>query len=160
MWPWCALEQGILDTNMQHIPFELREKVFDTLSSFLDTALTLPLQSIEWELLHNDLKKIGLNSQIADAFISWASTSLDAIHKGKFPYRVLHEMEKELITKEAYGCMLEAIRLGFIETTQTEFLLEEMALRENLPISLHTMKRTLVKNWFTKLVNSGILKSH
>ncbi len=157
---WFVLEQGILDTNMHAIPFELREKVFDALSSFLDTSLTISLKKTQWELLHKDLKDIGLSSQTADAFTFWASETLDAIQKEKSPYRVLHEMEKELITKEAYGCMLEAIRLGFIETSQTEFLLEEMAIRENLPISLHTMKRTLVKNWFAKLVNSGILKSH
>ncbi|MGL1936792.1 MAG: hypothetical protein OCD01_17320 [Fibrobacterales bacterium] len=144
---------------MRDLKHEDKEKVYSALSSFLDSALKLPLANAPWDELTGSLSALDIPQSTIDVFSFWASGTLEYIHSKTFPYRVLHDMEKELISPEAYGFMLESIRLGFIETTQTEFLLEEMALKEHLPISLSVIKRTMVKNWFKTIHDSGIKKS-
>ncbi|MGL1901174.1 MAG: hypothetical protein OCC49_03480 [Fibrobacterales bacterium] len=144
---------------MRDLKHEDKEKVYIALSSFLDGALKLPLNATPWGELNDSLAALKIPRSTIDVFTFWASGTLEYIHDKKFPYRVLHDMEKELISPEAYGFMLESIRLGFIETTQTEFLLEEMALKEHLPISHSVIQKTMIKNWFKTIHDSGIKKS-
>ena len=145
---------------MIRLTTDIQEKVFDALSSFLDKALTVSDAETPWDSLRQSLHAFGVSQSQIDVFLFWASGTLNHIKNKTFPYRVLHDMEKELISQEAYGFMLESIRLGFIEPPQTEFLLEELAIKEHLPLSQAVMKKTLIKNWVKTLNDTGIKSSH
>ena len=139
---------------------ETKGKLFFALSHFLKENLQTDLQKVNWKPMVKSLEADGIPVSRANAVVCWASNYVEANRFKSSSNRILHEMEKDLITAEAYGVMLETLSLGLIESSQTEFLLEEIAIKEDLPITVGAMKNMLVNTWFSNFKKSGILNSN
>lgn len=61
--------------------------------------------------------------------------------------RILHPVEQELISTEAWGVLLEAIQLGMIEHHAADDVLEQIAQRARLPIAKENLELGLANRW-------------
>ena len=145
---------------MFEFDLETKGKLFFALSHFLKENLKTDLQKVNWKPMVKSLEEDGIPASRANAVVYWASNYVEVNRMKSSSHRILHEMEKDLITSEAYGVMLEALSLGLIESNQTEFLLEEIAIKEDLPISVGAMKNMLINTWFNNFKKSGVLNSN
>ncbi len=86
-----------------------------------------------WTALADDLGRLGLDKNARAGLLGWAETL--AAQRGRTPLRVrlLHPMEREMLTVEGYGRLLELYRIGLLDGPALEQILDQCAGLTQLP---------------------------
>ena len=113
-----------------------------------------------WQALALDLRRLGLNQTVADAVVSWASTQAEQSRLASLKIRVLHPMEKEFISPDGYGYLLELYRLGLLVPAQLENLIENCAFLTSLPATREQVQKMALRIFSEALESQGMGLSH
>lgn len=113
-----------------------------------------------WENLANDLLHLGLDKTTADALVSWATAQAEQSRQTPAKIRVLHPMEREFISVEAYDYVLELYRLGLMDSNSMETLLENCAFLTSLPASKTQVQKMALRSFSEALESAGLGQSH
>ncbi|MDB5103594.1 MAG: hypothetical protein JWP91_1283 [Fibrobacteres bacterium] len=116
--------------------------------------------SPQWDILAADLHRLGLNKTTADALVSWASSQAEQSRQSPVKIRVLHPMEREFISVEAYDYLLELYRLGLIGPPQLENLIENCAFLTSLPATRDQIGKMALRAFTEYLEIQGLGSSH
>lgn len=157
---------------------QLQSKVFDTLLLHMQverkapagTAAARPVKgragstgrvrAPAWEKLAHDLLRLGLDKTMADALVSWANSQAELSRQTPIKIRVLHPMEKEFISTEAFDYILELYRLGLMDPNSMETLLENCAFLTNLPAGREQVQKMALRSFTEALESAGLGQSH
>ncbi len=148
---------------MLEINPQLKSQIFDSLLSHMKAGRAGSLTSISaatWSKLASDLRRIGLSKTSADALISWANTQVEQSRQMPVKIRVLHPMEREFISVEAYDYLLDLYRLGLIGPPQFEMLIENCAFLTSLPASREQIQKLALRSFSESLEAQGFGVSH
>jgi hypothetical protein len=113
-----------------------------------------------WEHLAQDLRRLGLDKTTADALVSWATAQAEQSRQTPVKIRVLHPMEREFISVEAYDYILELYRLGLMDPAAMETLLENCAFLTSLPASKEQVQKMALRSFAEALESAGLGQSH
>ncbi|MEO6095740.1 MAG: DUF494 family protein [Fibrobacteria bacterium] len=116
--------------------------------------------SPQWNSLAADLNRLGLNKTTADVLVSWASSQAEQSRHSPVKIRVLHPMEREFISVEAYDYLLELYRLGLIGPPQLENLIENCAFLTSLPATRAQIGKMALRAFTEHLELQGLGSSH
>ena len=116
--------------------------------------------SPQWERLAADLHRLGINKQLSDALVSWATAQAEQSRQSPVKIRVLHPMEREFISVEAYDYLLELYRLGLIGPPQLENLIENCAFLTSLPATREQIGKMALRAFAENLELQGLGSSH
>ena len=119
-------------------------------------ALGKALASPQWDSLAADLHRLGLNKTTADALVSWATSQAEQSRQSPVKIRVLHPMEREFISVEAYDYLLELYRLGLIGPPQLENLIENCAFLTSLPATREQIGKMALRAFTENLEIQGL----
>lgn len=86
-----------------------------------------------WTALASDLTALGLDNATRDTLLGWADSRASQALAEPLRLRLLHPMERELLTTEAYGYLLDLYRLGLLGILGLEQVLEGAATLTRLP---------------------------
>ena len=106
------------------------------------------------EALISQLEVQGFDSKVCSGLSLWVIENLE--NSSKFSWqtkavRILHPMEREFITPEAYGLFLQVLRSGIVEAKDSEDLLEDIAAKYPLPIQIDILEIQLSEFWLKKI---------
>jgi|TARA_B110000483_G_C18198182_1_gene544003 hypothetical protein len=106
------------------------------------------------EKLISQLEVQGFDSKVCSGLSLWVIENLE--NSSKFSWqtkavRILHPMEREFITPEAYGLFLQVLRSGIVEAKDSENLLEDIAAKYPLPIEIDILEIQLSEFWLKKI---------
>ena len=142
---------------------QLKSQIFDSLLSHMKAGRTgspTLISAATWSKLASDLHRIGLSKTSADALISWANTQAEQSRQTPVKIRVLHPMEREFISVEAYDYLLDLYRLGLIGPPQFEMLIENCAFLTSLPASREQIQKLALRSFSESLEAQGFGVSH
>ena len=128
--------------------------------SIREPILSRAFASPQWDSLAADLHRLGLNKTTADALISWATSQAEQSRQSPVKIRVLHPMEREFISVEAYDYLLELYRLGLIGPPQLENLIENCAFLTSLPATREQIGKMALRAFTETLEVQGLGSSH
>jgi hypothetical protein len=123
-------------------------------------AASSSADSPQWNSLAADLHRLGLNKTTADALVSWATSQAEQSRQSPVKIRVLHPMEREFISVEAYDYLLELYRLGLIGPPQLENLIENCAFLTSLPATREQIGKMALRAFSEHLELQGLGSSH
>ncbi|GEM_PF-2070181 len=123
-------------------------------------TLSSAISSPQWDRLAADLNRLGLNKTTADALVSWATSQAEQSRQSPVKIRVLHPMEREFISVEAYDYLLELYRLGLIGPPQLENLIENCAFLTSLPATREQIGKMALRAFSENLELQGLGSSH
>lgn len=129
-------------------------------SSIREPVLSRAFASPQWDSLAADLHRLGLNKTTADALVSWATSQAEQSRQSPVKIRVLHPMEREFISVEAYDYLLELYRLGLIGPPQLENLIENCAFLTSLPATREQIGKMALRAFTENLEIQGLGSSH
>ena len=86
-----------------------------------------------WTSLAGDLTALGLDKATRDTLLGWVDSVASRARQEPLKMRLLHPMEREMLTTEAYGYLLEIYRLGLLGILGFEQVLELCATLTRLP---------------------------
>ncbi len=143
---------------------QLQSKIFASLLLHMKAeragSHTSVISAPAWAKLASDLHGIGLNKTIADALIFWANSQAEQSRQTPVKIRVLHPMEREFISVDAYDYLLELYRLGLIGPPQLEMLIENCAFLTSLPATREQIQKMVLRSFSESLENQGLGVSH
>ena len=147
---------------------QLQSQIFDSLLLHMKAERRRPhyapggpgARGKPWAGLAEDLRKLGLNKTMADALVSWATAQAEQSRNSPAKIRILHPMEREFISVEAYDYMLELFRLGFVGPPQLEMLIENCAFLVSLPATREQVAKMAVRAFAESLEAQGLGSSH
>ena len=116
--------------------------------------------STTWSRLASDLNEIGLTKAQTDSLVNWSLTQADQSRKTPAKLRILHPMEREFISVEAFDYLLVLYRLGLLDPAQLENLLESCAYLTNLPATRDQVRKIVLKMFSEVLDSAGMGSSH
>ena len=149
---------------MLEINPQLQSKIFDSLLLHMKAeragAPSTRISAPAWANLASDLRRIGLSKTTADALIFWANTQAEQSRQSPVKIRVLHPMEREFISVEAYDYLLELYRLGLIGPPQLEMLIENCAFLTSLPATREQIQKMVLRSFSESLEAQGLGVSH
>ena len=120
----------------------------------------IPEATREWDNLAADLHRLGLNKTMADSLVSWATGQAEQSRLSPVKIRVLHPMEREFISVEAYNYLLELYRIGLIGPPQLENLIENCAFLTSLPATRTQIGKMALNAFSENLEMQGLGSSH
>jgi len=143
----------LLEANPQ-----LLNQAFDSMLVHLRHHRAQAGSSREWQPLADALGRLGLDKRVSDAWVSWASSQ----NTPPVPLRIrlLHPMEKELITPEAFDDLLELVRLGVIHSMQLENVIENCAYLPTLPAGREQVRQLALRIFSEQFQAQGYGPSH
>jgi hypothetical protein len=124
------------------------------------TPKALSTASPQWDSLAADLHRLGLNKTTADVLVSWATSQAELSRQSPVKIRVLHPMEREFISVDAYDYLLELYRLGLIGPPQLENLIENCAFLTSLPATRDQIGKMALRAFAENLELQGLGSSH
>jgi hypothetical protein len=113
-----------------------------------------------WDGLAADLRKLGLSEIQANALVSWATSQAEQSRSTPAKIRLLHPMEREFISVEAYDYLLELYRLGLIGPPQLEMLIENCAFLLSLPATREQVAKMALRAFTELLEMQGLGSCH
>jgi len=128
-------------------------------SSIQQTGMA-KVSATTWASLAQDLNNIGLKKTTADALIFWANTQTEQSKQSPVKIRVLHPMEREFISVEAYDYLLELYRLGLIGPAQLEMLIENCGYLTSLPATREQIQKMVLRSFSESIEAQGLGISH
>jgi hypothetical protein len=159
------LQSKIFDSLLLHMKAERMSPVLEAAASKgkaprAKTAAGRAFGSPQWERLAADLHGLGLNKTTADVLVSWATSQAEQSRQSPVKIRVLHPMEREFISVEAYDHLLELYRLGLIGPPQLENLIENCAFLTSLPATREQIGKMALRAFTENLEIQGLGSSH
>jgi hypothetical protein len=112
----------------------------------------------EWQPLADDLHRIGLEKRQSDAWLSWVSMRDGQARPHRI--RLLHPMERELITLDAFDDLLELSRLGVLSPLQVENVIENCAYMPSLPVGKDQVRKLALRIFAEQFQSQGFGPSH
>lgn len=128
------------------IAFDQALSAFQSTYAFL-REYTRKNTALPWEKLEIQLQSSGLDRLHRQAILASLVDSVSLRAEHPVQLRILHMVEKDILSPEGYGVLLDGLRFGLVEVQHVESLLEELAGQENLPISAQALERTLARRW-------------
>lgn len=116
--------------------------------------------SPHWAALASDLSRLGLEKTVSDALVSWANSQAEMSRQSPVKIRLLHPMEREFLSTDAYDYLLELYRLGLIGPPQLEQLIENCAYLTSLPASRGQIRKMALRTVSETLDQQGLGTSH
>jgi hypothetical protein len=113
------------------------------------------LPSAVFTALNNSLESLGLQQDQVSAINLWIVTHWDDSSHSPIQHRILHELEKDVISVEAYGIMIQAVYLGLLQWSDLEEILEELLSQEIVPVHRKALEKLLAERWFKQFANSN-----
>ena len=104
-------------------------------------------KSDAWKSFSAELAESGLPREMVLGAVAAVRARIGRRGEGFPPIRQLHQMEREIVSTEAWGLLLESVRLGLIEGCQTDDILEQTAQRSALPVQKTGLEQSLARNW-------------
>ncbi len=150
---------------------EQRRQLFRTTRSFLGRQAGGRPASTEWQSYLRELREQGLPDPWSHSALAYLAEQRGSsltfaggtVTPGATPspalverLRLLHPMEEELVTPEAYGALLDALRLGLLDRSQTEEIFEAAINQGPIPVDAATMEFHLAQSWARGLLQGGI----
>jgi hypothetical protein len=145
---------------------QTQSKIFDSLLVHMKAERRLaPVpaaggRAAPWDGLAADLRKLGLTKTQSDALVSWATSQAEQSRTTPAKIRILHPMEREFISVDAYDYLLELYRLGLIGPPQLEMLIENCAFLLSLPATREQVAKMAVRAFTELLEMQGLGSSH
>jgi hypothetical protein len=90
-------------------------------------------QRADWKALAGDLKALGLDKPTRDTLLGWADSRASQARSEGLKVRLLHPMEREMLTAESFGYLIDIYRLGLLGILGFEQVLELCASLTRLP---------------------------
>jgi hypothetical protein len=140
---------------MLHLSRLQKKSAYELVTAFLEESHEHKLRKQSWNRFREELQKGGYEETFRNAVLLWTMENLAHHRKDHFRYRILHEMEKEIITPEAYGLLIKSMHLGIIDLMQSEFIIEDAASRENHPVSYESIRNLITRSWLHNIERSG-----
>lgn len=113
------------------------------------------IEQEEFEPLTEDLIGLGYTKQEIETALFWFYNRIENQKNAIFindvdtdSYRVLHEVERTILTPEAYGFLIELRHLGVINLTEMDLLIEKSVLLGNKRVSLNDVKALVANSIF------------
>lgn len=140
------------------------QEIFNEVLSFLEEeheirhSKSQKYKAINWKNLSKRLLKLNLSSLQANLILASLEDNIQNtfINGTAKPLRVLHHVEQDILTAEAYGLLLKCIRLGVLDIIMVENLVEEIASLGGLPIKEERIARGIAKRWRFHLKNQKV----
>ncbi len=108
-------------------------------------CLLLHMRNGHWEAMATDLLSIGVAKTQADALLSWASDRSSGARGKPAMMRMLHPMEREFLSSDAYSYLLDLQHLGLLDYHQLEQIIESCAMHTSLPVSRSQLIQVTLK---------------
>ena len=116
-----------------------------------------------WNAFSSELLGGGVPDLAARGAVAALRARLARVEKeGTPPLRQLHQVEREIVSTEAWGLLLDSVRLGLIDGRNTDDILEQTAQRYACPVQRSGVEQALARNWNRMLSSetpSGLLPS-
>lgn len=123
-------------------------EAYRVVTDFLRSARSQSsLPKSKWIEFRSTLDRMSLSKATLDAIHLWTIENLEHHSTSHVRPRVLHELELRFVPTAAHGRLLEAQHMGMISPGQVEYLLEDLAGREVLPVSSEHMQNLIIKTW-------------
>ena len=106
------------------------------------------------EELSARLETKGFTSELRSGLSLWILEliEVEAQHTWRVkPVRILHPMEREFISAEAYGLFIQSLQSGIIPATESEAILEALASKHPLPLGTHELEGYLAEYWLKQI---------
>lgn len=115
-------------------------------------------KSINWINLSQRLSKLKLSSLQINLILASLEDNIENnfLNGTNKPLRILHHVEQDILSSDAYGLLLKCIRLGVLNIIMVENLVEEIASLGSLPIKEERVARGMVKRWRFHLKNQKV----
>jgi hypothetical protein len=146
---------------------QLQSKIFDSLVLHMKAErrrapvpAAAARRAAPWDGLAADLRKLGLSKTQADALVSWATSQAEQSRTSPAKIRILHPMEREFISVDAYDYLLELYRLGLIGPPQLEMLIENCAFLLSLPATRDQVAKMALRAFTDLLEMQGLGSCH
>lgn len=146
---------------------QLQSKIFDSLVLHMraerrraPAPSAAPGRAAPWDGLAADLRGLGLSKTQSDALVSWATSQAEQSRTTPAKIRILHPMEREFISVDAYDYLLELYRLGLIGPPQLEMLIENCAFLLSLPASREQVAKMALRAFADLLELQGLGSCH
>lgn len=110
----------------------------------------------DWSKLQKKLQGSGLSPLHSQAILASLIEAKQFREGQALHIRILHLVERDILSTEAYGLLLDGLRFGLVDVLHVESLLEELAGQESLPISSAALERTLARRWRYHLRNFSV----
>ena len=98
-----------------------------------------------WRSMSAELQPLGLEKPKMDIIAWWANTQSRNMKNRPWKLRILHSMEREIISVESYGYLLELSQIGLLTPLQFEQVMEESAMMTSLPVQQDQIKGVVIK---------------
>lgn len=99
------------------------------------------------DIKHDDFAKFEKGEFIAAYSYVLENQPVKKSSMGVVP-RILHIAERLVISTEAYGFLLELLKLGVLSIADMEYIIEKTMLNSSERVSLTTMKSLVAKHLF------------
>jgi hypothetical protein len=142
----------------------LLHQAFDSMVMHLRNSLALnntpesDMAASGWKPLADDLHRLGLDKSLSDAWVSWISSREKPT--GPTRIRMLHSMERELVSLEAFNDLLELHRLGVLSPLQVENVIENCAYLPSLPAGPEQVRILALRVFADQFQAQGYGPSH
>lgn len=146
--------------SSQLLSLQQKRKWYRTASSWLMDFIELSpktrLRQLETNLraLDQSMTNKGFSQALNTSLSLWILDYLEREARSSWtpkPLRVLHQVEREYITPEAYGLFLQAMQSGILAVQESEHFLEKLAQKHQLPIEIEQLEEGLANFWLRKL---------
>ncbi len=146
---------------------QLQSKIFDSLVLHMraerrraPAPAAAPGRATPWDGLAADLRNLGLSKTQSDSLVSWATSQAEQSRTTPAKIRILHPMEREFISVDAYDYLLELYRLGLIGPPQLEMLIENCAFLLSLPATREQVAKMALRAFADLLELQGLGSCH
>jgi uncharacterized protein Smg (DUF494 family) len=110
----------------------------------------------------DELQGLGYTHAEISTALSWLVDRLEFSEKFALPkefggstaHRVFHRAEREILTLDAYGELIQMQQLGLITNEQTEMLIEKASLMGANSVDVHQLRYFVANAVFGAQVNS------
>lgn len=141
--------------NFNNLGFK-KHLVYDEMISLLRLSKKSKIAKKNWSEYEKKLKKLNVREDIRFSIILWTQSHLKEHREQEFYHRMLHDLEKDMISTNAYGCLVEAVYFGIISWNDMDSILEEVVSEMSLPISSISIKTIIANRWFVEANDTDI----
>ncbi len=98
-----------------------------------------------WREFFHKLKPLGLTGSKRDTIAFWATSQSRKVKRTSPKIRLVHPMEAEILTPEAYGYLLELCHIGLLHGSDFDLVLEEASGTAQLPVDRDNIKNIVIR---------------
>ena len=124
-------------------------RIVDILVVLMDEIKSRGMKNERMELLSTELMKRGYSEQEISTAFSWilermviADQEITADPKS---FRVLHDIEKIFISKEAFGFLLQLASIGMLSHTEIELVIEKVLMESSPSLNVEKVKTLIAE---------------